>query len=63
MKITDLIKQLNELKELHGDVKVVIYNSWNGVYDSVLDTEPVHPTVDYNQDKTKPVWAVCVNTY
>lgn len=63
MKITDLIKQLNELKELHGDVEVVVYNSDRGIYDSVLDTSPVHPSLNYEEDKTKPAWGVCVNTY
>jgi hypothetical protein len=61
MKISELIKQLNECKELHGDVEAVVYNPEYANYDTIVRIHPVYPGLE--KDETKPAWGVCVNTY
>ena len=63
MKITDLIKQLNELKELHGDVEVVGYNPEYANYDTIVHIHPVYPIPSLKKDENAPAWSVCVSTF
>ena len=64
MKITDLIKQLNELKELHGDVEVVGYNPEYANYDTIVRIHPVYPGYPgLKKDENAPAWGVCVSTF
>ena len=63
MKISELIKQLNECKELHGDVEAVVYNPEYAKYDTIVRIYPVYPGPTFEQDKTKPAWGVCLSDY
>ena len=64
MKISELIKQLNECKELHGDVEAVVYNPEYGNYDSIVDTRAVYPGYPgLEKDETKPAWGVNMSTF
>jgi hypothetical protein len=69
MKISELIKQLNECKELHGDVEALVYNPEYANYDAVVRLHPVYPASQskfdhhFLDDKTKPAWGVCLSDY
>jgi hypothetical protein len=64
MKISELIKQLNECKELHGDVEAVVYNPEYANYDTIVRIYPVHPGYPgLKKDKNAPAWGVCLSDY
>jgi hypothetical protein len=64
MKLSELIKQLNALKDKHGDVEAVVYNPEYAKYDTVVDVRAVYPGYSgIKEDETKPAWGVCVNTF
>jgi hypothetical protein len=64
MKISELIKQLNECKELHGDVEAVVYNSEYANYDTIARIHPVYPGYPgLKKDENAPAWGVCFTTY
>jgi hypothetical protein len=64
MKISKLIKQLNECKELHGDVEAVVFNPEYAKYNTIVRIYPVHAGYPgLKKDETKPAWDVCLSDY
>ena len=64
MKLSELIKQLNALKKLHGDVEAVVYNPEYANYDVVVDARAVYPGYPgLEKDETKPAWGVCMSSF
>jgi hypothetical protein len=63
MKLSELIKHLNALKEFHGDVDAVVYNPEYANYDTIVRIHPVYPGPTFEQDKTKPAWGVCISSF
>lgn len=64
MKISELIEQLNTLKDKHGDVEAVVYNPEYANYDTVIGLHPVYPGYPGQRgDETKPAWGVCMSTF
>jgi hypothetical protein len=67
MKISELINQLNTLKELHGDVEAVAYNPEYANYDTVVRIHPVYPGYPsypgLKEDKNAPAWGVNMSTF
>ena len=64
MKITDLIKQLNALKKLHGNVDVVLINGETGYTEDIKSLNTAHPLNNYScYDRTKPATAVILCTW
>ena len=64
MKISELINELNAVKDKHGDVEVVVYNPEYGNYDSVVKLPPVYPGYPgFKKDENAPAWGVCVSTF
>lgn len=64
MKLSELIEQLNTLKDKHGDVEAVVYNPEYANYDSVIRLHPVYPGYPgQKRDETKPAWGVCMSTF
>ncbi len=64
MKIAELVKQLNALKKLHGNVDVGLVNGETGYIDSVKSVGTQYP-LDHRMcyDRTKPVNGVVLKTY
>ena len=64
MKITDVIKQLNALKKMHGNLPVTLINGNTGYTQDVQSVATMHP---YDQmgclDRTKPAVAVVLHTW
>ena len=57
MNITDLIKQLNDLKKLHGNVDVVLINDETGYTEDIrVWARPIHSIT--SAATTKPATAV-----
>jgi hypothetical protein len=55
MKITEIVKQLKDLKKLHGNVDVTIMDM-NGDWVPIKDLIKVHPSAQNGgYDRTKPV--------
>ena len=64
MKLSELIKQLNALKDNIGDVEAVVYNPEYANYDTVVDVHVVYPGYPgLKKDETKPAWGVCMSTF
>lgn len=59
MNITDLIKQLNDLKKLHGNVPVVLINGETGYTEDIKSLSTAHALNNFScYDRTKPATAV-----
>ena len=64
MKLSELIEQLNALKELHGDVEAVVYNPEYANYDTIVCVPPVYPGYPgLKKDENAPAWGVCMSTF
>ncbi len=64
MKISELINELNAVKDKHGDLEAVVYNSEYANYDTIARTHPVYPGYPgLKKDENAPAWGVCFTTY
>lgn len=64
MKINDLIKQLNALKKIHGNVDVASICGMTGNSVTIQSVSTAHPlTPNSGYDRTKPAYAVLLNTW
>ena len=64
MKVTDLIKQLNALKKLHGNIDVTTINGETGRTQSVLGLSTEHPLDRIGcYDRTKPAYSIILNNW
>ena len=64
MKIDDMIKRLNALKKIHGNVKVTIIGCVTSQPEIIQSVIPVYPLgSDGLYDTSQSAWAVQFNTY
>ena len=64
MKVNDLIKQLNALKKLHGNVTVTTINGETGRTQAVLSLSTEHQLDLMGcYDRTKPDYSIILNNY
>lgn len=58
MKISELVTKLEELKAVHGDLKVQFHDNYEG---GSCDIESVVPNYPYKwgvEDNTQPAWQI-----
>jgi hypothetical protein len=64
MKISELINELNAVKDKHGDIEAVVYNSEYGNYDTIVRIHPIYPGYPgLKKDETKPAWGICFSFF
>ena len=64
MKISDLIKQLNAIKKVHGDLSCGLLNGVSGNFSSIQSLTLVHPLrKDGCYDHTQKPWGVRVDDF
>lgn len=64
MKLSELINKLNAVKDKHGDVEAVAYNTEYAYYETIVRIHPVYPGYPgLTKDGTKPAWGVCMSTF
>lgn len=58
MKITELIAQLEQLKAVHGDLKVTFHDNYEGGSCDIESVVPNHPYKWGVEDKTQPAYEI-----
>ena len=61
MKISELVNKLEELKAMHGDIKVTYYDNYEGGacnIDRIVLSYPIKEGTRWNEDMTKPAYQV-----